>query len=98
MAHKERPLDKAKWLGASCHNLREVEHAITLGIDYLFLSPVLQTQSHPGLKNIGWREFTVIARQIDVPTYALGGMQCAHLTQAQLAGAKGIAGISAFWN
>lgn len=94
---KVRPVGATKWLGASCHNLKEVERAKALGVDYVFLSPVLPTESHPGLEGLGWNEFAVIAGQAGVPTYALGGMQLSHLSKAKLTGAKGIAGISCFW-
>ena len=94
---QERPVDKSKLLGASCHNLQEAERAQALKVDYIFLSPVLQTESHPGLEGMGWSEFSSIAGQLHTPAYALGGMRCAHLMKARQSGAKGIAGISGFW-
>lgn len=94
---QERPIGTAKWLGASCHNLREAKQAKALGVDYLFLSPVQATESHPGSRALGWEEFSVIAEQVGIPVYALGGVQCSQLPEARRAGARGIAGISAFW-
>lgn len=93
----ERPVDGSKLLGASCHNPQEIERAQSLGVDYLFLSPVLQTESHPGAIGLGWEGFASIAQMSRVPVYALGGLASAHLQKAKLLGAKGIAGISGFW-
>lgn len=92
-----RPIGAARWLGASCHSLAEVERAKELGVDYLFLSPVLATKSHPGAKALGWDEFAAIIARAGIPAYALGGMQRSHLPEARLRGGRGIAGISSFW-
>ena len=92
-----RPVDESKLLGASCHNLQEAERAQSLGVDYLFLSPVLQTDSHPEVSGLGWEGFELMASSLRVPAYALGGVTPTHLTKAKESGAKGIAGISGFW-
>lgn len=95
--YMERPVEATKWLGASCHTSEEAEHAIELGVDYLFLSPVLPTASHPNSRILGWDGFAAIAGEIDVPIYALGGMRSTHLLEAKQVGAKGIASISGLW-
>ena len=92
-----RPIGAAKWLGASCHNLREAKRAKALGVDYIFLSPVQATEAHPSAAALGWEEFAAIVEQVGIPTYALGGVQRSHLPKARQAGARGIAGISTFW-
>ena len=40
-------------LGASCHNLNEIEKANQLKCDYILISPILKDKS--GNKKIGWK-------------------------------------------
>lgn len=92
-----RPVPNPILLGASCHNLAEIEQAQKLGVDYLLLSPVAETSSHPGAEVLGWDQFAEWVKSINVPVYALGGMQVADLPVARAAGAQGIAGIGYGW-
>jgi 8-oxo-dGTP diphosphatase len=84
-------------VGASCHTLDELQRAAQMELDYALLSPVAPTRSHPQTPALGWSCFAKWVDQVNIPVYALGGMQPGALKQAKLAGAQGIAGISAFW-
>lgn len=79
------------WCGASCHNQAELKHAEQLGVDFVTLSPVLPTLSHPDMKPLGWDKFSTLIRDYSLPVYALGGLQPADLATAQAHGAHGIA-------
>lgn len=92
---KSRP-DGLRWLAASCHNLAQLQYAQTLGVDFVVLAPVLPTLSHPDATAIGWDAFSKMLDQVNIPVYALGGMQKNDLDQAKRAGAQGIAGIRLF--
>ena len=46
-ASKGRPLPKYRWLAASCHNAEELELAQMMGVDFVTLSPVHPTHTHP---------------------------------------------------
>ncbi|QEP44963.1 Nudix family hydrolase [Ectothiorhodospiraceae bacterium BW-2] len=81
------------WLGASCHTLAEAERAVSLGVDYILLSPVLPTQSHPGAITLGWQRFGEICRQLPLPVYALGGLTESDLPKVREAGGQGVAAI-----
>jgi 8-oxo-dGTP diphosphatase len=85
-----------QWIGASCHNLNELQHAERIGVDFAVLAPVLPTTTHPNAVPLGWQGFSELVEQVNIPVYALGGLGTAHLQQALSAGAQGIAGISAF--
>lgn len=92
-----RPVDSAVLFGASCHNAQEILQAKKLGVDYLLLSPVAATQSHPDAQPLGWEAFAELAATAEVPVFALGGMQEKDLPTAQSRGAHGIAAISCWW-
>lgn len=85
------------YLGASCHNLEQLEQALAIGCDYGCLSPVLSTRSHPEVHPLGWQEFSRLAGAAKFPVYALGGLSGQDLNQAIEMGAQGVAGISAYW-
>lgn len=79
------------WCGASCHNEQELRHAEQLGIDFVTLSPVKPTLSHPGAAALGWEKFAGLIRDYSLPVYALGGLAPADLETAREHGAHGIA-------
>jgi 8-oxo-dGTP diphosphatase len=91
----ERPIPVSQWLSMACHNLPELELAQELA-DYVLVSPVHETLSHPRANPLTWSGFKVIADQARIPCYALGGMQKSELENCILLGGQGVAGISAF--
>ena len=93
----ERPLDREFWVSASCHNQTELVHAARIGLDFIVLSPVMHTMSHPDAKPIGWEQFSRLAGISNMPVYALGGMQPKHMYTAWRNGAQGLAMLSGVW-
>lgn len=85
------------WLAASCHNLNELLHAEAIGVDFVALAPVKSTPTHPDVKPLGWDQFAELVNQVNVPVYALGGLNQADLSQARQRGAQGVAAIRAFF-
>jgi len=78
---------------AGCHDEASICHAAKIGVDAITLGPVLATPTHPEHTGLGWERFTALARQSDLPVYALGGMQGRDLTLAKACGGYGVAGI-----
>lgn len=93
----ERPVSGQKLFGASCHNEAEVQHAVAIGADYITLSPVLLTASHPEAPSLGWEGLASLLSVCSLPVFALGGLNTDHLPQTKALGVLGIAGISAWW-
>ena len=98
MALKHRPLPEKAWVAASCHSPEEIRQAELIGIDFVLLSPVLPTISHPDAQSLGWERFGEWADQANLPVFALGGMTRGHLEQARQQGGQGVAGIRGFTN
>jgi 8-oxo-dGTP diphosphatase len=96
-ALRARPLDHSFLIGASCHSVEEIQHAVEIGVDFAVLGAVKPTQSHVGHTVIGWDHFANAVRDIALPIYALGGLSQEDLPQALNSRAQGIAGISGFW-
>lgn len=95
--HAVRPVPANKRFGVSCHNAEEVASVRHLEPDYIFLSPVKPTSSHPGAASLGWDLFQETADYAPFPVYALGGMGEVDLNEAICHGAQGIAAISSWW-
>ena len=85
-----------RWLSASCHNEEQVAMALEKGVDFIFLSPVNITTSHPEARPLGWERYKEIVSECSVPVYALGGMGLDDLDKAIENGGQGIAAISAW--
>jgi 8-oxo-dGTP diphosphatase len=97
MALQQRPLDVQHWVAASCHNLDELRHAMSIGVDFVVASPVNTTASHPAASAIGWHGFQLLTEHSQIPLFALGGMSEADLDLAWKHGGQGIAAIRALW-
>ncbi len=78
-------------VAASCHTSADIERAAALGIDFVVLSPVLPTASHPEAAGMGWEAFGQFVERLTIPVYSLGGMKQGMLGTAQAHGAHGIA-------
>ena len=97
MGLTERPIASDKLLAVSTHNEMEIAKALELGADFILLSPVIETSSHPGEPGLGWSKFAEMAANVPVPIFALGGMSEADMMDAKMHGAQGIAAISGYW-
>ncbi|MBK2126315.1 thiamine phosphate synthase [Fangia hongkongensis] len=92
-----------KWQGngrlkaASCHGINELLLAEKKKMDFVTLSPILPTPSHPEAKELGWDKTEKLLAQTSLAVYLLGGMKKEDLPKALKMGAKGISGISGFW-
>lgn len=93
----ERPPGDGLLVAASCHTLQDVRHAGDLGLDFVVVSPVRQTTSHPDAVPLGFEGLRQLTEQSVLPVYALGGMRLSDLDAAFRQGAQGIAAISGLW-
>ena len=91
-----RPLPADRLIGVSCHSLDEIRRAAVIGADFITLSPVAATSSHPEAEPLGWKRFGDLVAASPLPVYALGGVAPGDLPRARALGAFGVAGISAF--
>lgn len=86
-----------KWVSASCHSSQQLAQARKLGADFVMVSPVAATSSHPDTPPLGWQQFQVLTEQAHCPVFALGGMTREDRDQAFAHGAQGVAAIRALW-
>ena len=86
-----------EWVGASCHDARELAHAAALNLDFVVLGPLMHTPTHPGASTLGWEGFSALVAGYPLPVYALGGLGMTDMHDAWRAGAHGIAAIRGAW-
>ena len=85
-------------VGASCHNMKDLDAAEKKGANFAVLSPINKTLSHPKASSIGWDAFSSLAIKYTMPIYALGGMTLKDVKRAQSAGGIGVASQRDVWN
>ena len=95
LTQTERP--PARLVSAACHNAEELSKAQAIGVDFVFLSPIHATRSHPEAQGQGWQWFNTAIETVNLPVYALGGLHKNELEMAKAQGAQGIAAISGLW-
>jgi thiamine-phosphate diphosphorylase len=98
MVRKTRPVSDGVLFSTACHDVTQILHAEALNADFITLSPVLPTRTHPEAAPLGWDTFAQLLSLTRTPAYALGGMDPAHIARAQSAGAVGIAAIGSLWS
>ncbi|MBZ5486695.1 Nudix family hydrolase [Halomonas aquamarina] len=97
MQLERRPIAENKWLSASTHDQAQLSQAAVLGCDFVTLSPLRTTPSHPEVAPMGWHDFQQLVERAGMPVFALGGMTRFDANHARAVGAQGIASIRDFW-
>ena len=69
-----RALHPRLFVTASVHSFAGLGRASRLGLDAVFLSPVFPTASHLSAPSLGCVRANLMARQVCLPVYALGGI------------------------
>lgn len=78
-------------IGASVHSIEEAVQAEQDGADYLLFGHVFPTASKPGLPAQGLARLAEVARRVQLPVVAIGGITPDRLTDVAAAGAQGAA-------
>jgi len=95
--HRARKLlGEERLLGVSCHNQISAITAEEMGADFITFGPVFDTPSKAAYGNpTGIDAIRTIASLLQIPVFALGGINRDNAPQAIAAGVHGIAMISA---
>jgi thiamine-phosphate pyrophosphorylase len=74
--------------------VHDAPEAVTArGADFCFVSPLFPTRSHPGAGALGPLRFAALARRVDAPVVALGGVRRGNRPMLRGIGADGWAAI-----
>ena len=87
---------KPGWLvTAAAHSTPALVRARRACVDAAILGSVFETGSHPGRAGLGPHRFAALARSVDLPVYALGGVSETTAPRLVKSGAAGIAAVTA---
>jgi len=91
-----RLLPRPTILGVSAGSIEEAKKAARDGADYIGVGPVFSTGTKTDAgEPLGLETFGAIARAVEIPTIAIGGIGPDHVAAVLAAGAGGIAIVSA---
>ncbi len=83
-------------VGVSTHSLEEALQAESDGADFITFGPVYYTPSKASYgQPLGIENLKKVAKAVNIPVFALGGVKKDNVTEALSAGAYGVAMISA---
>ncbi|MDA8174152.1 MAG: thiamine phosphate synthase [Nitrospiraceae bacterium] len=83
-------------IGVSTHSMEEARSARALGADFITFGPVFATPSKLRYGNpVGTELLSDVAKGIDIPVFAIGGIDGANINEVMRRGAEGIALIRA---
>ena len=97
MALNKRPLAREFIVAASCHNIIALRQAERVEADFVVVSPVKHSASHPQSAPLDWEAFQALCASTSVPVFALGGMTLDDAETARFYGAQGLAMIRGLW-
>ena len=83
-------------VGASAHTVEDAVEAERLGASYITLSHIFETDCKKGVPPKGLSLITDARKKVNIPIYALGGINAENCDSVVLAGASGAALMSEF--
>ncbi len=93
----KKPCTGQSIVGASCHNLQEIEHANELELDYIILGPVIEKSTVETSVGMGWGAFSELTKASLIPVFAVGGLGVQDEDTCIKNGGQGIAAIRGLW-
>ncbi|MFH0703128.1 MAG: thiamine phosphate synthase [bacterium] len=91
-------LGKDAIIGISTHTPEQAKRAVQQGADYIGVGPVFETPTKPGRKAVGFEYVKWASENVNIPWFAIGGINLDNMDQVIEAGASGIAVVRAIIN
>ena len=85
-------------IGISTHSPEQAVQAVKTGADYIGVGPVFTTPTKPGRTAVGLEYVKWASKNIDIPWFAIGGIDMETVDQVLNCGAKRIAVVRAIIN
>lgn len=78
-----------KEIGASCHSADEAKEALKLGCSYIIAGHIFDTDCKKGLLGRGLSFLKTVCDSVDIPVYAIGGINSRNIDMVKAQGAYG---------
>jgi len=85
-------------IGLSTHAPAQAQRALAAGADYLAIGPVFATGTKPGAKPVTLEYVRWAATNVNIPWFAIGGINLKNLDDVLAVGAKRVCVVSAILN
>jgi thiamine-phosphate pyrophosphorylase len=85
-------------IGLSTHSPEQAKRALAAGADYLAIGPVFATGTKPAAQPVTLEYVRWAAVNVNIPWFAIGGINLQNLDEVLAAGAKRICVVSAILN
>lgn len=85
-------------IGLSSHAPEQAQRALAAGADYIAVGPVYATGTKPGRKPVTLEYVRWAAQNVQVPWFAIGGINLQNMDEVLAAGARRICVVSAILN
>lgn len=95
IAHARKLVGKDSIIGISTHSPEQATQAERSGADYIGFGPIFPTSTKDAGTTQGLENVTIISRTVKIPVIAIGGINHLNVADILLAGANGVAVISA---
>ena len=90
-----RLMGKGRLIGLSTHSVKQARQAQSQGADYLGVGPVFATDTKARAKPVGTTLIEQVTKEIDIPVFAIGGINRDNIGRVLDAGATRVAVCSA---
>ena len=85
-AYREKYFEE---IGTSVHSVEDAREAVRLGATYCFAGNIFETDCKKGLAGRGLHFLREVCEAVEIPVYAIGGINEERLPEVQRAGAAG---------
>ena len=85
-------------IGLSTHSPEQAQRALAAGADYIAIGPVYSTGTKPMAKPVTLEYVRWAAENVNIPWFAIGGINLQRLDEVLAAGAKRVCVVSAILN
>jgi len=98
VASARKKLGDNSIIGYSAHSIEEALDVKRQGADYIFLGAIFETpKAHNDHPILGLKTLKEACRKIEIPIYAIGGINASNLIQIKEAGAAGFSALRAVY-
>lgn len=77
-------------VGVSCHSIEDAKKAVEYGCSYIFAGHIFDTDCKRGLPGRGLSFLKNVCDSVDIPVYAIGGINSENAREALRHGASGV--------
>ena len=91
-------LGSSKIIGVSANNLTDINKAVKDGCDYIGVGPVFPTLTKKNKKPIGLEKIKALTKDINIPCFAIGGINKLNISSLKNYGISKVAIVSGLLN